>query len=512
MKTITDQFSELFRGYELGHGQHELFDKPDESGKIKGRASTKATGATAKEYEVHLKGAGTSLGLIPLLKDDTCWFGAIDVDIQGQVKLNETIEQLEKRIRDLELPIVVCRSKSGGAHLYVFGAEPLPAKVLIRKLTEFAAALGYGGCEIFPKQSMRADLGDRGNWINIAYYGTLGKSGTDRYAIRNGKPIKKIEEFLGYANQMRIRASELDSVAVKMSDLFSDGPPCLQHFATFGLQSGGRNTALTNVAVYYKKAKPDSWQEATMEFNFQHFQPPLDVQEVNQVLKNVARKDYFYTCKQPPLVNHCDKKTCVKREFGITFGKDEGELFPIDNLTKCVSRDSVRWYAETQSLRMEVTTEQLFSPVLMQKVCAEKLHVVIIPGKNRDWHLRLKELFETCTIIDDPVDASRNGQFENLLDNFFTASRPARNKDEIIKGNAYLEDHRIHFRSEDLFNYLTIRRFQHTPHEIWLWLKTMGAKAEQVKIKGKTVRVWTLPEPEKYDNSPLSLPNTEEEL
>jgi hypothetical protein len=74
-------------------------------------------GAGEPEYAAHLSGSGTSLGLIPLLEEDTCSFGAIDVDIQGEKKLNEPIDKLEARIRKLELPLVVCRSKSGGAHL-----------------------------------------------------------------------------------------------------------------------------------------------------------------------------------------------------------------------------------------------------------------------------------------------------------------------------------------------------------------------------------------------------------
>jgi hypothetical protein len=236
---------------------------------------------------------------------------------------------------------------------------------------------------------------------------------------------------------------------------------------------------------------------------------------VQQIIRNINKKEYYYTCKNPPLCNHCDKKTCVKREFGVTFGKSEGELFPIDNITKCVSKDSVRWYAEHQGKRIELTTEQLLSPQQMQKVFAEKFTVIIITGKQRDWHERLQELMQTCDLQVDPDDASRQGQFENLVNNFFSASRPARNVDEIIKGNSYVEKDKIYFRSEDLFNYLTIRRFNQTPHEVWSWLKELGAEECRKTIRKKQVRLWTLPvaKLERFDaTTSMDLPDEIEEM
>jgi hypothetical protein len=511
MDTIIARFCELFAGYEKAHGTHELME-PDEDGKIKGKAKTHGSGAGNKEYEAHLSAKGPSLGIIPLFENNRCAWGAIDIDIKGEVVLREPIDVLEGRIRKLDLPLVVCRSKSGGAHLYLFCNPPVPATLIQSKLTEFAAALGYGGTEVFPKQTTRVNDNDRGNWINIAYYGVTGDQEVNRYAVRNGKPLMTLEEFVDYAEMMRISERALIGVTIQMASAFDDAPPCLQHLATFGLDKGGRNTSLTNFAVYFKKKDPDDWQDAVMKFNYDYIQPPLDHAEVSQILKNMSRKDYFYTCKQPPLCNHCDKKVCAKREFGIAQGVGAGELFPIENLTRCSSKDSVRWYAEHQGCRLELTTDQLINPFLLQKVFMEKFMVVIIAGKTKDWMHRLKELMVTCDDVTDPEDASKQGQFEKLLDNFFSASRPARNRDELIKGNSYTDAGRIYFRSEDLFNYLNVRRFNHNTHEIWQWLKLLGATDHQMRIKGKMLRTWSLPEPEKYDTIELSIVGVESEL
>ena len=500
-------FEQIFCGYEFAHGEHKLFSQPDASGKLKGDAKTVAVGAGSGEYYNHLHGLGTSLGVIPLLSDDSCWWGAIDIDIKGETALHESIEALEARVRKLELPLVVCRSKSGGAHLYLFGSHPIAAKVMQSKLTEFALSLGYGGCEIFPKQTTRVNEEDRGNWINIAMYGVLSEEGTTRYAVRNGKPLKDLETFIDYVEMMRVSQKSLSTTTIKLGADFQDGPPCLQYFATAGLSEGGRNIALLNVAIYFKLKNDNDWQDPIRKFNQEHMDPPLPASEVEQIINNNRKdKKYRYLCKQPPLCNHCVKKICVKREFGVAFGNQTDNLFPLDNLTRCISKGSVRWYAEYEGCRVELTTDQLLSSKDLQKVFMERFAKVIIPGKFLDWQLKLQEMMQTCTDVIDPDDASRQGQFENLLDNFFSASRPARNKDELIKGNSYTEEGKVHFRSEDLLNYLNSRRFTHTPHEVWMWLKESGATAKQLRIKGKMIRVWALPEPSRFDGAEISLP------
>jgi hypothetical protein len=56
-------------------------------------------------------------------EDDACLWGAIDID---QYPLDHS--EVLKRLSRLELPLVVCRSKSGGAHLYLFFKEFVEAE------------------------------------------------------------------------------------------------------------------------------------------------------------------------------------------------------------------------------------------------------------------------------------------------------------------------------------------------------------------------------------------------
>jgi hypothetical protein len=100
------------------------------------------------------------------------------------------------KVKKYEMPLSVCRSRSGGAHLYLFMNEPRPAAEVIAALKHWAEVLGYPGAEIFPKQD-RAGYRDEsgkaylGNFINLPYF--AGER-TVRYAFG---PIKGEHERIG---------------------------------------------------------------------------------------------------------------------------------------------------------------------------------------------------------------------------------------------------------------------------------------------------------------------------
>jgi hypothetical protein len=270
----------LFCGYDKARGEHRLDSQPDQNGKLNGRARTVLQGPASEHYADHLAGKGTSLGIIPLTADSTCWFGAVDIDIKGKVVLRETIAQLEDRVRKLELPLVVCRSKSGGAHLYVFCTAPVPAELVQAKLNEMAATLGYRGCEVFPKQTERQQ-GVVGNWINIAYYGALSKNGTERYCIRNGKPIRSLREFLDYAELMRITRDSFDGFSRKEA---------LEKSSSIILD-GGRNIATFKFAIDLRQrgAEYEEILEKALAYNETNCVPPMNQKEVCEIARNASK-------------------------------------------------------------------------------------------------------------------------------------------------------------------------------------------------------------------------------
>ena len=498
----------LFRGYESAHGQYRV-KKKEADGKMSGRAVTVSEPATEINFEQHLNGNEYILGIIMLKQDNSCNFGVIDIDIRGQVKLNESLEDLEEKIR--QTPLVLCRSKSGGAHLYLFCEPAIAAIDMVQKLNEFAASLGYGGSEIFPKQISRANERDRGNWINLCYWDG---NKTERYAIHEGKKLN-LEQFIDLAEQKTVTYEQLENYQAKLVDLFSDGPPCLQHLMTMGFPEGGRNISLFNVGVYYRKKNPDDWQEDLMKFNYEHVSSPLPSSEINALVKGVSKKDYAYTCKQSPIFNYCEKSKCMKRDYGIG-GIGGGQTIEIDAITKyeTENRSSVRWYIEIQGERIEVTTQQLLEQNKLQKICVEKLNKCPSKMPAQKWEQRINESLSTVEVIQDPDDASPQGQFEKVLDSFLTGKVQARHKDEIMNGKPWndIDSEKVFFRSEDLFIYLESRRFRYpSQHQVWSWLRSIGGDRKTFRIKGKVVKVWSVPTPEFYEEEDLEIPSAVEE-
>ena len=162
---------------ERAHGSYQNvnWDKQRQDGKYKGEAVTKREPVTDELWQRHLDGK-YGVGIIPIRDDSTCLFGAIDIDAYQDINHAQIAATLAKR----DLPLIVCRSKFGGAHVYLFSTEPVPASQMQAKLRDIAARIGHGTAEIFPKRTRMGGDRDLGSWINMPY---LDAANTNRYAI-----------------------------------------------------------------------------------------------------------------------------------------------------------------------------------------------------------------------------------------------------------------------------------------------------------------------------------------
>lgn len=81
---------------------------------------------TRAELRAHLEGRQT-VGIYPLLMDETCWLLAIDLDGDGW---REDVAAVREAADAAGVPVLVERSRSGdGAHLWVLFSSPVPARV-----------------------------------------------------------------------------------------------------------------------------------------------------------------------------------------------------------------------------------------------------------------------------------------------------------------------------------------------------------------------------------------------
>ncbi|BCV06452.1 MAG: hypothetical protein CM15mV134_120 [uncultured marine virus] len=121
---MIEKFKKIFEGLTIAYGQYQKGEK-DDNGKQKGKAFIVRKQVSKELFENHLKGDGPALGIIPITEKNDCRWGCIDVD-----EYNLDHRALISNIRKLDLPLIVCRSKSGGAHVFLFAKEFISASLM----------------------------------------------------------------------------------------------------------------------------------------------------------------------------------------------------------------------------------------------------------------------------------------------------------------------------------------------------------------------------------------------
>jgi len=487
MEKIATGMMSAFFGLDRAYGDYDMVNlTKDYKNKIKGENNITIHGPVNIElWSRHLKG-NISLGIIPIMDDSTCRFGAIDIDVYQGLDVKSVIKEIYKS----KMPVIPCRTKSGGLHCFCFVKEPVPAPLMKEKLSMFASYLGFGGSEIFPKQGkVLSDRGDLGNWINMPYYKY---DDTDRYAYDQfGKPLT-IKKFLKRVKNIDFSAMDLQAFNLTLHSDISDGPPCLQTLITKGFETGTRNDGLLNIGIYLKKKNPDNWESEFDDYNQKYMNGPLGSSEVQSLLKSIANNDYNYTCDKPPIKNCCDSKTCRIRKYGVG---DMSTLPELTGLTKYDSNPPV-WFVDVEDGgRLEMTTEDLQSQQKFQRRCMETLNIMPSPMGSKSWQLLIQKLLENVTIIIAPKDASPKGMLFEHLEYYCTGRAQAKTKEEILMGKPWTDKGKHYFRLLDFMSYLERMRFKEFKvGKISSMLKENGGESKPVNLKGKFLNLWAIPE------------------
>lgn len=494
-----------------------------EEGESAKEAFTKHDPLSPELWEAHLRGdvSDYALGIVPTTKSNMAYFGAIDIDDDGIDLLG-----LERKVRELELPLVVCRSKSGGAHLYVFLRDPVPCKTLIEKLKRWATSLGHAQnsngktTEIFPKQDKLKKTED-GSWINIPYFR---ESNTTRYCVTldpvYGEDDARLdfEQFLLYAEDMSISAAELDGREAKLvggEDLFTDAPPCLQKLHQIGYPDGVRNQGLYNVAVFFKLAFPDDWQARLEEYNAESekIDPPVSDRDLKALIRSIDGRDYVYKCSELPISAHCEKSKCKKQKFGIMVFQRQRvhDLFPELTALVKIMTDPPRWQMSVNGQSLDLTTDDLMTLVKFRKVCMERLSIIVPIIKQFEWDEMIRELLVDHKVVSAPEDAGVFGQFQYLVREFLTYRAKSESREDLLSGKPYEEEGRVYFRSSDLLGFLDRRKFRsYQGNQVFTELRRLGVGHHQFNIRKACVQVWWLPVPEGEQREDFSVPVDQE--
>ena len=217
----------VFEGSSTAHGQTKLGTQRRD-GKTEAKSFIVKEVLNEELIDNHFKGS-LGVGAIPINNSNMCKFGAIDID---EYPIDHA--EILKKIKKFKLPIILCRSKSGGAHLFLFMKDWVAAVDLREYLTEIAAGLGHSGSEIFPKQDqILAERGDVGNFINLPYFDT---KRTMRYAMDDNAKELSVEQFLAKVEKYKTTLDQLQKINFNsQKNSFSDAPPCVQGFLNRGV-------------------------------------------------------------------------------------------------------------------------------------------------------------------------------------------------------------------------------------------------------------------------------------
>ena len=483
---LAERFFRLLAGSNIAHGTFNVQNDRQRDGKKQGQARILREPPTVDHWQKHLKGEN-GLGIIPIKANNHCHWGAIDIDVNN-LDHSALIKQVEK----FKIPAIVCRSKSGGAHLYFFFPKEIAAADLQPKLVSIAALLGYAGSEVFPKQQeILVDRGDTGNFLNMPYFAG---ARTTRYAYNDKGESLGPEDFLDFAEGRLIDPDQfldLETEHKKAEEILPKGPPCLQQLAAQGFGEGGRNNALFNLGVYARMAAPDKWEERVHYYNKTLMVPPLSDKEADLIIGQLQKKEYFYKCDDQPIASYCNKDVCIGRKFGIGPGQKSNDL---GSLTK-INGDPPIWIMDVDGKRVELGTDSLVTQKQFQKDCLNQINIYPKTMSEKAWASRMQTLLTTLTIIEVPPEATTKGEFEELLVSFCCDRARGVEKEEILQGIAVWVDDCVFFQLRDLQKHLKANSFsRYSNVQIGLRLKEMKAEKIDWRIKGKTLHLWFMPQ------------------
>ena len=430
-----NKFEEIFKGLERAHGVTYV-DKKGNGEKIKGKSFVKRDPVTENLWRTHLQGTEPSLGIIPINDENKCIWGCIDIDSYAGFDHKKLIN----KIKLLNLPLVVCRSKSGGAHVFCFTSVPVTAQLMRDKLLSVSAVLGYGGSEVFPKQIELKSQEDTGNFLNLPYFNS---DNTTRYAFLENGEAATLEGFFGLHERNTLTPEQLEQLKIKRPESeFSDGPPCLESLTQNKLDDG-RDRVLYQYIQYAKRKWPEEWSKKVNPFNYKYFSEPLDDKIIQDKIKFNSKKELGFKCNEEPMCSHCDKKLCKTRKYGIG-----GEsVFPeLSDLQK-VDLDEPYYWVNVDGERVKLETiDHLIEQRLIRRSIAKQINKKPPRIKGLEFDKITDLLLAGIEIIKAPQGSSIVDQLKDHLEEFCT-NRTAKDttKADILRGNVWTSEGKHYF-------------------------------------------------------------------
>lgn len=480
-------FAELFTGRDDVHGVYMLPKNasPSKKGKRVGAAKTVREPVTPELYDAHNRGE-LMLGIVPIRLDGTVMWFVIDVDNYQ----DDLHPPLMKKINALGLPLVVTKSKSGGAHLWCFLSDPITATQAREVAHKFAQKLGLPeNVEIFPKQEA-IKKSDEGSWINLPYCGD-----TRKCVGEDGYQSFTLQQFVEYANARIVHPSDLafkkrEAVEVEGSDDQTQAPPCIQRMSEDGVEEGRRNDAVTQYAIFARRAFPDDWQSRVKEWNDEHVTPRLKMDEVALIVDSVEKHNYQYMCNR--FTDICNKQVCLTLKFGIGGGEPASTVILFDRV-EWVNGEAPYYWISMFGEKFRATANDLMLYSSFRRIVLAHCGQLLPAMKQPEWEKVLNPTLAKMDRTTAPADTQMRDRVITKFQEWCSAMCRRDDREEAFKhNNPFYDGNNIYFMG-DAFMRTIDRGWQIDRAVAWLYLRDWGVMQDIITVGGKEVNVWVYP-------------------
>ena len=447
---MIERFKNIFTGLERAHGVTIVEDTNGNGTKVKGKSFVKRQSVTDELWQKHLDGI-ENLGIIPINDNNQCRWGCIDIDSYAGFDHKKLID----KITNMKLPLIVCRSKSGGAHVFLFTSDYVSAKLMRDKLVQIRAVLGYGNSEVFPKQTELKSQDDTGNFLNLPYFNY---KNSVRYAFKENGEAATLDDFFALHASNYLDPDTLQQLEIKRPETkYSDGPPCIELMSENKIGEGGRNNALFHYGVYAKQKWPDGWKSKLVVFNETAMEKPLSDSEVDIVVKQHDKKEWGYKCNDQPMCSLCDKTLCRSRKFGI----GQEVLFP--NLTdlQVIDLEDPYYYLNVDGERLKLeSVKHLRQQSLFQEACMVQLKNRPPTLKEKDWVHITNILLNNAEVTEPAAGLRTEDQLHNHLQEYCLNRTQLDSKEDLPRGGTWTNNGYHHFVFDKFYhNHLMRKRW-----------------------------------------------------
>jgi hypothetical protein len=487
-------FFDYFEGLREAHGRFVYVESKREGIKREAEYKHLWKELTLSDIQEHLSGI-RGVQVTPINKDSVCRFGCIDTDDYAITE--DFIKTLLLNIKAKKLPLIPCRTKSGGLHIYMFLTNFIPAERMMKKLKNLAVLLSLGDVEVFPKQKeILLSNYDVGNKISLPYFG--GDTGFEKaYDLKpDGKlTTLTVDEFMSAVEAVACSTIEFDKIVDKLPEVIEDGPPCLNMLCHRGV-SEHRNDFMMNVCVYLKKRFPEEWEEKAKEYDRLYCKPSLGDSEVENVVRSIKRKNYGYTCSRHPIKPFCNSSVCRRRKYGV----GSGEGLPVNaKLTKLKTDPALYFLDMGDGSRICCTIEELQSQRLFQRVCMEKHSIVFKSMKISEWEDILANLFIDIEEIDAPRSADPKYRLLDMLYEYLNNPVVRVDMRELNKGFVVKRDGKWYFLLRFFLRWLDTKHFTlMKENKIVSTLKDLGVSEKQISVGREVIHASYLDVPVQF--------------